>query len=640
MYVNTLITLQENLSTYGIDGKKVTGHVTITSPGLIKCYVQNLKKQPSGQTYALYAFSKTKDKGVRLGNLGSEKETKWITNGKNIENSGINIEEIDGVAIVVEDNMRGADTILMGFKNNRYMIIPLIDDIFKKKTRPGNPPSKPGGPGNPPPRPGGPGNPPPRPEGPGNPPPRPGGSGNPPPRPGGPGNPPPKSGRPEDSLPKPPNLPGNPPPKPDKLGDVSPRNEIKIGIMVEPDPVPEGREPIIIPETEMQNQEKTDSVMPSSGTGPFISPGGPGPVIIPQTGIQNQGGPGPFIPLEGLGPAIISQAGMQNQGGTGPFIPQEGLGPAIVPPTGMQNQEGPGPVIPPGDLGPAIISPTGMQNLGGPGPVIVSPTGMQNQGESEPSIPEKGPRPVTIQQIGMQNQNGSEVSQEDKIKEVPPKDQETTSTEQEFTKVKILDKRIESVDLELRKIAEKLKQIGKKSKKQDVKSETTVDSNDGSEVAKIREVAKNDQDEVSKELQRIINMLKENQEIKQKTKGIEEQIERMRKLPQLHKLIQKSNLEKTLESHYMSKKLTEEEQEDEVEEGNVDTSPRNALNFMLAEKQAATDEEEINSQDNHQIDDFGKKEDTDCQDEIDYIHEIDKKIREIEAKRQQQKNNI
>lgn len=63
MYVNILITLQENLSTYGIDGKKVTGHVTLNSPGLIKCYVQNLRKSTNGQTYALYAFSKAKDKG-------------------------------------------------------------------------------------------------------------------------------------------------------------------------------------------------------------------------------------------------------------------------------------------------------------------------------------------------------------------------------------------------------------------------------------------------------------------------------------------------------------------------------------------------------------------------------------------------
>ncbi len=45
MYVNTLISLQENIPTYGVEGKTVTGHVTISTPGIIKCYVQNLKKQ-------------------------------------------------------------------------------------------------------------------------------------------------------------------------------------------------------------------------------------------------------------------------------------------------------------------------------------------------------------------------------------------------------------------------------------------------------------------------------------------------------------------------------------------------------------------------------------------------------------------
>ncbi|MBP3888294.1 MAG: hypothetical protein J6F30_11740 [Cellulosilyticum sp.] len=131
MYVDTLITLQENLATYAVEGKKVTGHVTMNSPGMIKCYIQNLKGQSTGSEYALYAFSKAKDKGVRIGKLGKNKETKWMVSEKNVQNSGIKLEELDAVAIVAENDMRGADTIAMGFKSNRYIIVPMIDDIAK-----------------------------------------------------------------------------------------------------------------------------------------------------------------------------------------------------------------------------------------------------------------------------------------------------------------------------------------------------------------------------------------------------------------------------------------------------------------------------------------------------------------------------
>ena len=131
MYVNTLITLQENLATYAVNGKKVTGHVTINSPGIIKCYVQNLKSVESGVKYTCFAFSKAQDKGVRLGELGTHKESKWLVEEKNVQGSGLKLEDLDAVAIVAENQMRGADTIAMGFKNNRYIIIPMIDDIIK-----------------------------------------------------------------------------------------------------------------------------------------------------------------------------------------------------------------------------------------------------------------------------------------------------------------------------------------------------------------------------------------------------------------------------------------------------------------------------------------------------------------------------
>ena len=134
MYVNTLITLQENLATYAVDGKKVSGHVTISSPGMIKCYIQNLRGQGRGQEYAFYVLSKTHNKGIRIGKLSNQKESKWRVNEKDIEGSGLKLEELDAAAIVAEDSMRGADTIAMGFKNNRYIIIPLIDAIVKGRS--------------------------------------------------------------------------------------------------------------------------------------------------------------------------------------------------------------------------------------------------------------------------------------------------------------------------------------------------------------------------------------------------------------------------------------------------------------------------------------------------------------------------
>lgn len=131
MYVDTLITLQENLTTYAVDGKKVSGHVTINSPGMIKCYVQNLKGFESGHEYMCYAFSKVHNKGVRIGALSTQKESRWRVNEKDVAGSGLSLSDLDAVAIVAENGMRGTDTVLMGFKNNRYMIIPLIDDMVK-----------------------------------------------------------------------------------------------------------------------------------------------------------------------------------------------------------------------------------------------------------------------------------------------------------------------------------------------------------------------------------------------------------------------------------------------------------------------------------------------------------------------------
>ncbi len=144
MYVNNLISLQENISTYGIDNSKVTGHVTLSSPGMIKCYVQNLKSLPSGNHYVFCIFSKSHSKGIKVGKLGTEKETKWLVDEKNILESGLKLEEIDGVALVAEHEMRGAEAVVVGFSKDRYMLLSIVDSLFPRNEQKstGHAPSK------------------------------------------------------------------------------------------------------------------------------------------------------------------------------------------------------------------------------------------------------------------------------------------------------------------------------------------------------------------------------------------------------------------------------------------------------------------------------------------------------------------
>ena len=136
MYVNNLISLQENISTYGIDGHKVTGHVTLSSPGMIRCYVQNLKSLPTSNDYIFCVFSKSQNRGVKLGKLGAQKETRWLVEEKNILGSGLKLEDIDGVALVVDYEMRGIETVVVGFMRERYMLFPIIDHLFPKQVTP------------------------------------------------------------------------------------------------------------------------------------------------------------------------------------------------------------------------------------------------------------------------------------------------------------------------------------------------------------------------------------------------------------------------------------------------------------------------------------------------------------------------
>ena len=534
MYVNTLITLQENVSTYGIDGNKVTGHVTLSSPGLIKCYVQNLKKPTSGQLYALYAFSKASNKGVRLGQLGDDKETKWIVSAKDIEGSGLKLEEIDGVAIVVEDDMRGANTVLMGFKENRYMIIPLIDQIFQRRPKPQKLQHQ-------------------------------GGYENPSPSP----KPPHQEGH------------GNPPPPP-RL-----KNKKIVKNIVEAEALPTDLGPIILPKGAKVLQSK-----PSTQE-----------VIIQQ-------GPGPVIPNESV------PIGQQ---GPGTVIPNESM------PIG---QQGPGPVIPNASM------PIEEQ---GPGPVI----------------PNEG---MLIEEQGLENVEQDETQEP------------STGTDSEglndYVKIKILDKepkkveateRIDTINGELLKIAEKLRDIQteaslKKQQQSDINNSSmnipSVSENRAKEVKEESEqekiVEKEEKSEgiketkseinkIAQELQRIINMLRNDQKIKQKAKGIQEQIEKMRQLPQSHKLTQKSPLEKTIESRYMAQQIdgiNQVELDEEIEEH---TCPKEAVSFILKNCKEDKKESMITEEINEDSQERGRQE------EINYIKEIDKKIKEIEAKRRQER---
>ncbi len=132
MYVNTLISLQENIPTYGVEGKTVTGHVTISTPGIIKCYVQNLK-QTNNRKFELYVISSKQNTGVKIGELGEEKETKWRVDEQNVMGGTIALKDIDGVAIIVKENeLRGVDAILLGFKNERFTILPILESIVPR----------------------------------------------------------------------------------------------------------------------------------------------------------------------------------------------------------------------------------------------------------------------------------------------------------------------------------------------------------------------------------------------------------------------------------------------------------------------------------------------------------------------------
>ena len=136
MYLNTLICLEENVAGYGKSNKGPSGHITIMSPGIIKCYVQNLRNLP--KEYTVYLISKNENKAVRLGNINAEdtnKQTTWKVDLDNLQGSRLKGKDIDCAAIVVEgDTIGKTDTVLIGYAKDKYLITSMLESALPKKT--------------------------------------------------------------------------------------------------------------------------------------------------------------------------------------------------------------------------------------------------------------------------------------------------------------------------------------------------------------------------------------------------------------------------------------------------------------------------------------------------------------------------
>ena len=290
MYLNTLICLEENVAGYGKSNKNPSGHVTIMSPGIIKCYVQNLRDIPG--EYTVYLISKSQNKAIRLGNLNTEdgnKQTTWKVDLDNLEGTGVKGKDIDCVAIVVEGESIGkTDTVLIGYTKDKYLITTMLESALPKR------PTKPTSPAIP--------------------------------------------------ITKPVIKPTIKPTEPEENCECEPCGcgcEEQPG-MNKPAKPGEGPGPVIIP--------TPDSNKPGMNK-PAKLGEGPGPVIIPTPDSNKPGMNKPAKPGEGPGPVIIPTPDSNKPGMNKPAKPGEGPGPVIIP-TPDKNQpakpgEGPGPVIMP-----------------------------------------------------------------------------------------------------------------------------------------------------------------------------------------------------------------------------------------------------------------------------------------------------
>ena len=606
MYVNTLITLQENLATYAVSGKKVTGHVTINSPGIIKCYVQNLKAQENGCKYTFYAFSKAKDKGVRLGELSTHKESKWMVDEKNIKGSGLKLEELDAVAIVAESNMRGADTIAMGFKNNRYIIIPLIDDIIKEI------PSK----------------------------------------------------------------------KviTDKTQPISTKANKNV---VQPDAIVEGKNPLSKPiskqgscsckENSQLGQKPSDNSV-KQGNQMNQSLSGSMGSQANQTSWGNMGSQTNQTPPGNMG-SQPNQTSWGNVGGQTNQTPPGNMG-SQTNQTSWGDMGSQANQTPSGNMG-SQPNQTSWGNVGGQ--TNQTPPGNMGSQTNQTSWGNMGNQPnqTSWGNMGGQTNQTPQGNMENQMNQPPSGNIVSHSSnndntygpgegieEGNFEKESIITNKfvnkppsegVEYGEPELIKIAKALQNVQEKPEvEQGTKSGEPYASNP--ETATV--VREDDQDKVdtnqiiektSEELKRIIAKLKEDQDIKEKIQEIERQVEMISRLPQSHKLSDKSRIEATLEEHYVSKQkrdadeeiqsstLNDIEIENIEEEQNIemDTSPRNAITFI----QNYMKENAIKG---GGAEGTNKKAVLDTeysvQEEIDYITEIDRKIQEIESRRKQERH--
>lgn len=146
--VSTLICLEENIQGYARKDQKLTGHLIISLQGLMRCYVQNLDKR-SNANYALYLFSQSKNKAIRVGSFNVDdynREKIWQVNVRNVLDSGVRATEIDAAGIVEEgEDLRNTHVVLIGYQRNKYSIssileqaLPYVKNIFDKVTRPHN----------------------------------------------------------------------------------------------------------------------------------------------------------------------------------------------------------------------------------------------------------------------------------------------------------------------------------------------------------------------------------------------------------------------------------------------------------------------------------------------------------------------
>ncbi len=134
MHLNKLIFLEENVSGYGKKDNTPKGHVSITSPGVIKCYVQDLKQQD--KDYTMYLISKSANKAIRMGKINNpemNKQTTWKIDMSNIDNTGIQAKDVDCVALIVEGtNTSNTDTVMLGYTKDKYLPTSMIQHALPK----------------------------------------------------------------------------------------------------------------------------------------------------------------------------------------------------------------------------------------------------------------------------------------------------------------------------------------------------------------------------------------------------------------------------------------------------------------------------------------------------------------------------